>query len=90
LLPEAVEVITLTPVGASFKLVGRGLSSNQVRQPILTLGQIAQLTVSPAREPFDGDPAYFRLGIEAQRLGLAYEYEFKLDVSSSPECTGTH
>src|SRR2546421_367696 len=35
------------------------------------------------REPFDGDALLFRLGIEAQRLGLAYEYDpyFSLSIA---------
>src|SRR5262249_3859656 len=35
----------------------------------------AALTFTPLREPFDGDAALFRLGVEAQRLALAYEYD---------------
>ena len=32
---------------------------------------------------FDGDPARFRLGVEALRLGLAYEYDpyFSLSIA---------
>src|SRR5215475_3353383 len=34
-------------------------------------------------EPFDGDPHRFRLGVEALRLGLAYEYDpyFSLSIA---------
>jgi superfamily II DNA or RNA helicase len=41
------------------------------------------LTASPASEPFDGDASRFRLGIEAMRLGLAYEYDpyFSLSIA---------
>jgi superfamily II DNA or RNA helicase len=41
------------------------------------------LTVSADREPFDGDARMFRLGIEAHRLGLAYEYDpfFSLSIA---------
>src|SRR5204863_9050672 len=41
------------------------------------------LETSPDAEPFDGDPQKFRLGIEALRLGLAYEYDpyFALSVA---------
>lgn len=83
LFPEPVEIIAATPLGDSTKLVGRGLNTNQAYQPILTPTQLGQLAVSPAREPFDGDSARFRLGIEALRLGLAYEYDpyFSLSVA---------
>ena len=45
--------------------------------------QLATLEASPETEPFDGDPASFRLGIEALRLGLAYEYDpyFSLSIA---------
>src|SRR5437016_2421842 len=83
LLPEPVEVVSVTAVGASFKIVGKGLTTQLVRSPILTEAQLGQLTISPAREPFDGDAARFRLGIEAQRLALAYEYDPFFSLSTS-------
>ena len=83
LLPEPVEVITTIPMGESVKLVGKGLRTGQVHDPILSPAQVAQLTVSPATEPFDGDAVRFRLGIEAERLALAYEYDpyFSLSIA---------
>ena len=44
---------------------------------------MAQLTGSPDREPFDGDPHRFRLALEALRLGLAYEHDpyFSLSIA---------
>lgn len=83
LLPEPVEVIAVIPIGSSIKVIGKGLNSKLVREPVLNAAQMAQLTMSPVREPFDGDPAHFRLGIEAMRLGLAYEYDpfFSLSIA---------
>ena len=83
LLPEAVEVVALIPLGDSLKLIGKGLKTGLLRDPVLTQAQVAQLQFSPAEEPFDGDAALFRLGIEAQRLGLAYEYDpyFSLSIA---------
>lgn len=75
LFPEPVQVITWIPMGPVFKLVGTGIKTNQTYQPVLTVAQIQQLEVNPEREPFDGDARKFRLGIEAMRLGLAYEYD---------------
>ncbi len=65
------------------KLVGKGLQSSRVYEPILSEQQLDLLTASPAQEPFDGDARKFRLGIEAMRLGLAYEYDpyFSLSIA---------
>ena len=75
ILPEQVRIIALVPMGDSIKVIGEGLSSSQVHQPILTNQQIDELQVSEEKEPFDGDAFKFRLGIESLRLGLAYEYD---------------
>ena len=83
LFPEPVQVIMAVPMGTSVKLIGKGVRSNTVYDPILGLEQLAQLTASPVREPFDGDATKFRLGVEAMRLGLAYEYDpyFSLSIA---------
>ncbi len=83
LLPEPVEFIATVPMGTALKLIGRGLRTNQVHQPVLDAEQVAQLTVSPKDAPFDGDALRFRLGIEGHRLGLAYEYDpyFSLSIA---------
>jgi len=39
--------------------------------------------VIPAEAPFDGDPHRFRLGLEAARLGLAYEYDPYFSLSTA-------
>ena len=69
-------------MGDSIKLVGEGLETGRVHQPILSLEQIAELEISPEKKPFDGDASRLRLGIEAMRLGLAYEYDpyFSLSI----------
>ncbi len=83
LFPEPVEVILCTALGQSVKLVGKGLDSGQVYEPILDASQLAGLQVSPEQPPFDSDPTQFRLGIEALRLALAYEYDpyFSLSIA---------
>ncbi len=82
-LPEAVEVLALVPFGDSLKVIGRGLSTGLTYDPVLNAAQVSQLTVSEEREPFDGDARLFRLGVEAHRLGLAYEYDpfFSLSIA---------
>src|SRR5881396_2239063 len=83
LFPEPVQVIVALPMGTSVKLVGKGLRTNRVYEPVLSKEQLALLTASLATEPFDGDARKFRLGIEAMRLGLAYEYDpyFSLSIA---------
>ena len=68
IFPEPVQVIVAIPMGTSVKLVGKGLNTNQVHEPILSAEQLAQLVSSPEKEPFDGDPLRFRLGVEAYGL----------------------
>ena len=62
LFPESVQVIVVVPVGDSVKLVGKGLKTGQVYEPILGADQLALLTATPERQPFDGDPQRFRRG----------------------------
>src|SRR6267154_401213 len=83
IFPEPVQVIVTIQMGTSVKLVGKGLNTNQVHELILNAEQLAQLNSSPEKEPFDGDPLRFRLGVEAYRLGLAYEYDpyFSLSIA---------
>jgi len=83
LFPEPVQIIVCTPLGASFKLIGKGLDSGKVYEPILDASQLASLQITPEQPPFDGDPLHFRLGIEALRLALAYEYDpyFSLSIA---------
>src|SRR5689334_7404174 len=83
IFPEPVQILVVVPMGTSVKLIGKGLKTNQVHEPVLSHEQLAQLVSSPEKEPFDGDPLRFRLGIEALRLGLAYEYDpyFSLSIA---------
>jgi superfamily II DNA or RNA helicase len=80
---EPVQVIVVTPIGDGVKIVGHGLQSGKVVNVILTSAQLALVETSPDVEPFDGDPHRFRLGIEALRLQLAFEYDpyFSLSIA---------
>ena len=82
-LPEPLQVVFVQPVGNSLKVGGKGTRSGQYIERIFDMAQLAQLTVLTAEEPFDGDAARFRLGIEAYRLGLAHEYDpyFSLSIA---------
>src|SRR5262249_50125377 len=82
-LPEPIVVITAIEIGQSVKLVGKGLKSGLAHDPILTVAQLGQLSLSAAREPFNADARLLRLRVEAHRLGLAYEYApyFSLSIA---------
>lgn len=81
--PESVRVIAVTPMGESIKIIAEGLETGRVHQPVLPPSQVAALELAPDSCPYDGDSSHFRLGIEAKRLGLAYEYDpfFSLSIA---------
>jgi superfamily II DNA or RNA helicase len=81
--PEPVEVLATVPMGDAVKLFGRGVHTGKVVDIILTPDKLALLQTSPDVEPFDGDAHRFRLGIEAMRLQLAFEYDpyFSLSIA---------
>ena len=62
LFPEPVQVIVAVPFGAAVKLTGKGLTSGQVIERILTLEQLALLQTTPDAEPFNGELHTVRLG----------------------------
>ncbi len=83
IFPEPVKIIRVVPMGESVKIIGAGIDSGMVHQPVLNNEQVAELNFLPITEPFDGDPVNFKLGIEAMRLALAYEYDpfFSLSIA---------
>ncbi len=80
---EEIQLIVTVPMGDSVKLIGKGLRTGQVHEPILSLEQLASLEIGVEKQLFDGDARRFRLGVEAMRLGLAYEYDpyFSLSIA---------
>jgi superfamily II DNA or RNA helicase len=83
MLPEPVRVVLIQEMGPSWKIEGEGLHTRQHRQVILTKLQLEEVNISPPEETFDSDASRFGLGIEALRLGLAYEYDpyFSLSIA---------
>src|SRR5271165_5479786 len=83
LFPEPVQVMMTHDLGHLVKVIGKGIRTDKFYDPILDADQLDTITASPEREPFDGDPVRFRLGIEGMRLGLAYEYDpyFSLSIA---------
>ena len=82
-IPEPMEVLAVIPFGSSLKVIGRGAKTGRSYDPVLSPEQIAQLKVTGESEPFDGSAQHFRIGVEAHRLGLAYEYDpyFSLSIA---------
>ncbi|MFN0137422.1 MAG: helicase-related protein [Phycisphaerae bacterium] len=70
-------------MASAIRLIGRGIQSSRFFDPVITLEQLEQLSIAPPVGPFDGDARLFRLGVEAQRLGLAFEYDpyFSLSIA---------
>lgn len=84
IFPEQVQVVLAVPMGPLTKLICKGLTTGKLHDPVLSDEQIAQLEIiSSEEQPFDGDSKHFRIGIEALRLGLAYEYDpyFSLSIA---------
>lgn len=83
MLPEPVEILAIMPLGDATRVIGRGLQTGLARDIVLSRAQIAQLVLPAAEHGFDGDAHLYRLGVEAQRLGLAYEYDpfFSLSIA---------
>jgi SNF2 family DNA or RNA helicase len=83
IFPELVQVVMVAPMGEVIKLIGKGLTTGKLYDPILSSKQLATLEITPEEEPFDGDANNFRLGIEAMRLKIAYEYDpyFTLSIA---------
>lgn len=81
--PEPVQVIAVIPMGESFKIYAKGLETSITHEPVLTVEQLVLLTFTVDAPTYKGDSLKFRLGIEALRLGLAYEYDpfFALSVA---------
>jgi hypothetical protein len=81
--PEPIRVVLVQPIGAAVKIGGQGLHSKQYHERLLTQEQALSLEVIPVEARFDADAQRFRLGIEAARLGLAYEYDpyFSLSIA---------
>lgn len=81
--PEPIRVVLLQHIGTNIKIGGQGLRTKQYHERLLSPDLLHSLKAIPAEAPFDGDAIRFRLGIEAARLGLAYEYDpyFSLSIS---------
>jgi len=82
MLPERLLIIDVIPSGTIYRLRGEGLTSEKTHKLFLSAEQLADLSIVETAK-FDGDAKRFRLGVEALRLGLAYEYDryFSLSIA---------
>lgn len=83
LFAEPVKILLTQSLGTALKLTGTGITSGRTVISILSPDQLATLDISPETQPFDGNATHFRLGVEARRLELAYEYDpyFALSIA---------
>jgi hypothetical protein len=51
IFPEPVQVITTTPMGEAIRLIGKGLNTGKLFDPILSREQLAILESTPETEP---------------------------------------
>jgi hypothetical protein len=81
---EPMRVLTAQPLGDDawrFGLVG--VQSERFRQVTLTRSDLANLTILHSGSAYAGDAELLRLGLQAQALGIAYEFDpyFGLSIS---------
>lgn len=84
LFNEPVRVETVQPAAAGAVTLGVvGLTTERFRKVALTPADLAGLHVVTATSDFAGDGALIRLGIQADALGIAYEFDpyFALSMS---------
>ena len=83
LFPEPVQVIVTMPMGDSVKLIGKGTRTNRVYEPCSASSNLANSKLLRSKSRSTGTLPGFRLGVEAMRLGLAYEYDpyFSLSIA---------
>lgn len=82
-LPEPVRVVFVEDFGDRLRIGAEGLRSGRYHQLLLEESHLREIRVSPAEGDYGGDALRFRLGVEAQRLALAHEYDpyFSLSIS---------
>jgi|GEM_PF-2561084 len=85
IFPEPVQVMMTHDMGNLVKVIGKGLRTDKFYDPILDSDQLDSITASPEKEPFDGDPARFRLGIEGMRSDRLRRLETAGIITAEPE-----
>lgn len=85
IFPEKVEVITIEETGTNCTVLARGLKTGHIHEKILNSEQLEELQVSASAADLDFKTRAeeFFLGIEANRVRLAFEFDplFALNAS---------
>ncbi len=83
LLPESVEIVAAMRLDRAVRIIGRGLQTGAFVDRVFDQSHLAALTILSRDPTFDGEGLRFKLGVEAARLGLAYEYDpyFSLSIA---------
>lgn len=81
---ELVEVRRVAPFGAKTLVEGGTLQTKHEIQRPLSADELAQrVKVRSQAHSFDGDPQIFLFGAEAERIGIAHQFEALRAVNSS-------
>ncbi len=81
---ELVEIRRLAPFGAKTKVEGVGLESRRlITLPLTATAMAALRKVRGDHHTFQGDPARFLLGAEAERIRVAHQFDPLFAVNSS-------
>jgi len=85
LWPEPITVVAVKEIGDLVQVESRGIGSRRAYSNFLKQEELTQKVsiVRPTGARFSGDPKKFRLGVEALRIRLAYEFDPHFAVSVS-------
>jgi len=81
---EMAEIDSVRKIGNKFLITAIGCSSKQRIQKLLSEQEILNLErVSGSEFSYDGDAEQFLLGVEAERISIAYQFDPMFAVNSS-------
>ncbi len=85
LWPEPVIIVAVKQIGNLVQIESRGVGTRRAYSDLLPRQELDQRVhvTRPSGARFSGDPRKFRLGIEALRIRLAYEFDPHFAVSVS-------
>lgn len=85
IFPEKVEVVAVEETGTNCTVLARGLETGRIHEKILNSEQIQELqvAVSPLDIDFGTEANEFFLGIEANRIRLAFEFDPLFGLNAS-------
>jgi SNF2 family DNA or RNA helicase len=85
IFPEKVEVVALEEAGINCTVLARGLETGRIHEKILNSEQIQEieLAASPMDVDFGTEADEFFLGIEANRIRLAFEFDPLFGLNAS-------